>query len=435
VLHQGAIPVFADIDPRTFSIDPGSVSRRVTSLTRAIIPVGLYGLSADMDPIMSIAKEHDLAVIEDNAQCFLATDKGRLAGTTGHLASFSLQASKHVTSGDGGVIITDDENLATAARKFSCFGYHSLRAGSTGVMPKNERGQPDSVRHDFLGWNYRMSELQAAVALEQTERIDELVERHATAGEGYALNDARFRQVVDIFAGLTIRDGLDPQIGFVGLSMARIMERFQTAYDMGIRMFQISLPSWGALDEPEALLYLKTVCGRFPDCRFLHYNLPRAKRIIRGAEYDRTCEVVPNLVATKNSSTDYARTADLMRNAPRLQHFFLEGNFALGCTLGECSLLCSYDALYPKSTWQFFEAGVNRDLPELFRIARLLWETGEDLFAHCTRDMIDGSYDKTFMGLRNPWFSNRMLPPYIGFSEEESRKCREVFEQKYAQVP
>jgi perosamine synthetase len=182
VLHQGAIPVFADIDPRTFNIDPDSVSRRVTSLTRAIMPVGLYGLSADMDPLMSIAKEHDLAVVEDNAQCFLATYKGRLAGTTGHLASFSLQASKHITTGDGGVIITDNEDLATAARKFGCFGYHTLHAGTAGRMRKEDRGQPGSIRHDFLGWNYSMSELQAAVALEQTERIDELVERHITAG-------------------------------------------------------------------------------------------------------------------------------------------------------------------------------------------------------------------------------------------------------------
>ena len=106
----------------------------------------------------------------------------------------------------------------------------------------------------------------------------------------------------------------------------------------------------------------------------------------------------------------------------------------MGCTLGECSLLCSHDGLYPKTTWRFFEAGVQRDLPELFWIARLLWERGEDLFAHCSRDMSDGSFDKTFAWLRDPSFSNRMLPPYIGFSEEESRKCREVYEKKYSQI-
>ncbi len=183
VLHQGAIPVFADVDPRTFNIDPESIRQRVTSLTRAIIPVNLYGLSADMDPIMEIANEHDLTVIEDSAQCFLGYYKGRVAGTTGHMASFSLQASKHITTGDGGVVTTDDEELATAVRRFACFGYHTLSAGSTGTMDKKDRGQPGSIRHDFLGWNYRMSQLQGAVALEQTERLDELVERHTSVGQ------------------------------------------------------------------------------------------------------------------------------------------------------------------------------------------------------------------------------------------------------------
>ena len=175
VLHQGAVPVFADIDHRTFNIDPESIRQRISPLTRAIIPVGLCGLSADMDPIMAIAAEHNLVVIEDNAQCFLGTYKGRIAGKTGHIASFSLQASKHITCGDGGVVATDDQELATGIRKFSTFGYHGLGATTTGTMAKQDRGQPDSVRHDFLGWNYRMSELQGAVALEQTERIDELV--------------------------------------------------------------------------------------------------------------------------------------------------------------------------------------------------------------------------------------------------------------------
>ena len=185
VLHQGAVPVFADIDPDTFNIDPNSITQRVTPLTRAIIPVGLYGLSADMDPIMQIAERHNLAVIEDNAECVLALYKGRLAGVTGHMASFSLQASKHITCGDGGVVITDDESLAVGIRKFCSLGYHTLSAASGGVMRKQDRGNPDSIRHDSLGWNYRMSALQAAVALEQVERIDELVGLRMKIGAMY----------------------------------------------------------------------------------------------------------------------------------------------------------------------------------------------------------------------------------------------------------
>ena len=255
-----------------------------------------------------------------------------------------------------------------------------------------------------------------------------------TAGEGYALSDARFEQVVEVFAALTVDDGLDPQVGVIGLSMEHVIQRIAMARERGIRMFQISLPSWGALDSTEALLYFKTVCGAYPDCRFLHYNLPRAGRIVAGSEYRRIIDEVPNLVATKNSSTDYARTADLMTHVPQLQHFFLEGNFAMGCTMGQCSLLCSYDVLFPKTTWKFFQAGLDGDLPELFRISKFLYDVGNTLFAHCRRDMIDGSFDKTFVWLKNPRFSNRLLPPYIGLSQEESRICRELFEADYQHI-
>lgn len=182
VLHQGAIPVFADIDEKTFNIDPKSIEQRITPLTKAIIPVHLYGLMADMDPIMEIAKKHKLTVIEDSAECFLSTYKGRLAGTIGHAASFSLQASKHITCGDGGIVVTNDEHYATMIRRFSVFGYHTLTGKSSGVMSKKDRGDPSSIRHDFMGWNYRMSDLQGAVALEQTERMDEFVDKRKKIG-------------------------------------------------------------------------------------------------------------------------------------------------------------------------------------------------------------------------------------------------------------
>jgi len=183
VLHQGAIPIFADIDERTFNIDPKSIQERITPLTKAIIPVHLYGLPADMDPIMEIAKRHNLAVIEDSAECFLGEYKGKIAGTLGHMASFSFQASKHLTCGDGGIVTTNNEKLATGIRKFSCFGYHTLTSKSGGILPKKERGDPDSIRHDSMGWNYRMSHLQGAVALEQTERMDELVGKRMQIGQ------------------------------------------------------------------------------------------------------------------------------------------------------------------------------------------------------------------------------------------------------------
>lgn len=255
-----------------------------------------------------------------------------------------------------------------------------------------------------------------------------------TAGEGYALGEARYRQVVDEFARLTVRDGLDPQVGVIGTSMEQVIERIGYAHSRGVRMFQISLPSWGALDEGEALGFFKAVCGAYPDSRFLHYNLSRAGRIIAGAEYQRIAERVPNLVATKNSSYDYARTADLLIHAGELQHFLLECNFAMGCTLGECSLLCSHASSFPRTTWRFFQAGIERDLDTLFRSTRFFYEVTTALVGECGRRMIDGAYDKAFVRLRHPHFPNRLLPPYEGMSEDDFARCRALFEQRYAHI-
>ena len=254
-----------------------------------------------------------------------------------------------------------------------------------------------------------------------------------TAGDGYALSDNQFKEVISVFARQTVKPGLDPQIGLVSLSMSQIIERIALCRDQGMRMFQISLPSWGVLDEQERMLFFKTVCGLAPDCRFLHYNLPRTKYIITGQEYRRIMDQVPNLVATKNSTSDYARIADLMKYSNELQHFFLEGGFAFGCMLGECSLLCSYGVLFPKTSWEFFEAGKKKDMATLLRIHMLMNDV--DLFSDCTRDMIDGCFDKTFVWLKNPKFSNRMLPPYVGLTKAESDEVREKYNKLYATIP
>jgi perosamine synthetase len=176
VLQANATPVFADIDPDTFQISATSIAERITPKTRAIITVALYGLSPDMDPIMEIARKHNLLVIEDNAQCFLGRYKGRMVGTLGDCASFSFQSSKHLTSGEGGMIITDSLELAERIRKVQSLGYAGVSA-TKGKITKKDIQDPDYSRHVTLGWNYRMSELCAAVALAQLENIDELVGR------------------------------------------------------------------------------------------------------------------------------------------------------------------------------------------------------------------------------------------------------------------
>ena len=176
-LHVNAIPVFADINAETFAISASDIERKVTSRTKAIIPVAIYGLSPDMDAIMDIARAHDLTVIEDNAQCFLGRYKGRMVGTLGHMASFSFQGSKHMTCGDGGIVLTDDESLAMRVRRACSLGYGAVspKPGES-TIPQELRCHPDFARHAEIGYNFRLPEIAAAVALGELERLDELVE-------------------------------------------------------------------------------------------------------------------------------------------------------------------------------------------------------------------------------------------------------------------
>lgn len=175
-LQAHAVPVFADVDPDTFQIDPSSIRDRITEHTRAIIPVALYGLAPEMDAIMEIADEFGLAVVEDDAEAITNTYKGRQIGTIGHLSSFSFQSSKHLASGEGGMIVTNDEDLANKVRRFNSLGYAGVGSKQAKIT-RTDIQDPNYARHVSHGFNYRMPELCAAVALAQVERMDELVGR------------------------------------------------------------------------------------------------------------------------------------------------------------------------------------------------------------------------------------------------------------------
>lgn len=185
VLHTGAIPLFADIHPDMWTLDPQSVAERVGPRTRAIIPVSLYGLPPDMDGLMEIAQRHNLFVLEDDAQCFLGYYKGRIMGSIGHASSFSFQASKHMTSGEGGMVTTNDPKLAENIRRFNSLGYAGVGA-KKGKITKDDIQDPNYQRHVSVGFNYRLPELCAAVALGQLERIEELVEARRKVARVFA---------------------------------------------------------------------------------------------------------------------------------------------------------------------------------------------------------------------------------------------------------
>jgi perosamine synthetase len=168
VLAQLAIPVFADVDPQTHTIDPREIERCISPRTKAIIVTHIYGAPADMDPIMDIAGRHGIPVIEDCAQSHMTLYKGRLTGTIGDLGCFSFQQAKHMTMGDGGLVI---------ARRDNQFG-RSLRQCTDKGWPREKGGRD----HLFLAPNYHMTELQAAVGLAQLKKLPEIVARRRASG-------------------------------------------------------------------------------------------------------------------------------------------------------------------------------------------------------------------------------------------------------------
>ena len=177
ILHANAIPVYADIDPYTFNIDPQDIERKITPRTKAILTVSLYGLSPDMAPIMRLAKQHNLVVIEDNAESLLNKYKGESVGTLGHMSSYSFENTKHLSCGEGGILLTDNEHFAERARKIGGHGFKNLRAEEGRIRLNADVFQhPDYKRHDELGWNYRLPEFNAAIVLAQLERADKLVD-------------------------------------------------------------------------------------------------------------------------------------------------------------------------------------------------------------------------------------------------------------------
>ena len=169
IVRAGATPVLVDCDPRTWNMDPAEVERRVTSRTRAIMVVHIYGLPVDMAPILAVAERHGLAIIEDAAEMHGQTWNGRPCGSFGAMSTFSFYPNKHVTTGEGGMIVTDSEALAERCRGLRNLCFQAERR----------------FVHEELGWNFRMTNLQAALGLAQLERLDGFVERKRRMGRRY----------------------------------------------------------------------------------------------------------------------------------------------------------------------------------------------------------------------------------------------------------
>ena len=172
IMAQNAVPVFADLEPYTYNMDAASIEACITPKTKAIVAVHLAGNPCDMDPIMAVAEKHGLKVIEDCAQSYLCTYKGRLAGTIGDIGCFSLNDFKHISAGDGGMLLLRDKESYERAHRFADKDYDRF---------SNDPRVLRMVRQ--LAPNYRMTELQGAVAIAQLKKLPWICERRTAFGD------------------------------------------------------------------------------------------------------------------------------------------------------------------------------------------------------------------------------------------------------------
>jgi len=189
ILYTGATVVFCEVDPRTFNADPADIEKRITKKTKALMPVDQIGLGCDIDAINDIAKRHGIDVVEDAAPTIGGTYKGRRVGSNAHQTVFSFHPRKVITTGEGGMITTDDDALADKARK--------LRAHAMSVsdLDRHKADRPILEEYHELGFNYRMTDIQASIGLVQIRRLDELLRIRVAKADRYTRELADLKKV------------------------------------------------------------------------------------------------------------------------------------------------------------------------------------------------------------------------------------------------
>lgn len=273
ISYTGAKPVFVDSLRNTWQIDPEDVRKKITSKTRAIMVVHLYGHPCDMDPIMELAREHNLFVIEDAAEAFGSRYKGKSVGSIGHIATFSFFGNKTITTGEGGMVVTNDQTLFDRAVHFKGQGLAAHR----------------QYWHDVIGYNYRMTNICAAIGLAQLEQADQFIASKRQIAEWYKTGLADLPVEVhgqhgDIFHSYWMvsvlakdaaqRDALRKHLADAGIetrplfypvhTMPMYSTKFQrhpVAEDLGWR--GINLPSWPNLSETQVLYITETIVKFF----------------------------------------------------------------------------------------------------------------------------------------------------------------------------
>ncbi|WP_417559353.1 DegT/DnrJ/EryC1/StrS family aminotransferase [Marinomonas sp.] len=276
IAYTGASPVFVDSDKDTWQINPEDVKRKITPKTKAIMVVHLYGHPCDMDAIMAIANEHNLFVIEDCAEAFGSKYKDQYVGTFGHISTFSFFGNKTITTGEGGMVVTNDQTLYQRCVHFKGQGLAEHR----------------QYWHDVIGFNYRMTNICAAIGLAQLEQADDFIAKKRQIAEWYkdGLKDLplvvhqesagclhTYWMVNIVLEDDRQRDPLREHLADAGIetrpmfypvhTMPMYSQKFQrhpVAEDLGWR--GINIPSWPGLSENDVKLVCKQIKDYFGDC-------------------------------------------------------------------------------------------------------------------------------------------------------------------------
>lgn len=241
-----------------------------------------------------------------------------------------------------------------------------------------------------------------------------------TAGEGHAVTDRQFDTIVRAFTDACAdTPDAQPMVGLISQSAVTMVERAERAAAMGVNDFQFTLPAWGVLTDDEVRAHARFLLARFPDSRFLHYNLLRTGRLVSAPLYAELAAEHPNLVATKQGTGDVLRIHALLSGVPQLRHFLTEVGYPFGCSMGRPGLLQSLSSTNERAAWTYFRAGIDGDLAALARAqAEHLALEDALLEAGGSGPHMDGAFEKMMQKLVDERVPLRLLPPYTAVSDE-----------------
>lgn len=297
---------------------------------------------------------------------------------------------------------------------------------SGGPSPRSRRRLPPTILATCVlpwddGLRFREDEFRDHVRL-----IAENVTRHiyvfGTAGEGYAVTDTQFRDIATVFWDEAQALDVTPMLGVISNSLGTVIERIEFGMGTGFRQFQVSFPSWGVVSDNERDAFFREICDRYPDGGFLHYNIPRGRRVLTGAEYKRLGRHHPNLIAIKFSSNDAAVVRELVTGCGPLQCFLTEPAYVLARDYTDCGLLVSLSGARLDLPRRFADATG----PELRKLGELAYRI-DDLLGDCLRKTssqahMDGAYEKLLARAHGATLPLRLLPPFEGATEEACRR-------------